>query len=68
MSERSEIWHGETWMNIFQGGMPRLCETITVWSEEGAMLMGHPVYSPLKKSISYIKNNISSNFNSTQSI
>ena len=32
-------------MNIFQGSIHRLSETITVWSVEGgAMLMGHPVF------------------------
>ena len=45
MSERSELWHRETEMNIFQGSMPRFSETIIVWSVEGggSLLMGHPV-------------------------
>ena len=44
MSERSEICHRETQMNIFQGSIYRLFETITVWAVEGgAILMDHPV-------------------------
>ena len=32
-------------MNIFQGSIHRLSETVIVWSVEGGcMLMGHPVH------------------------
>ena len=42
----SEIGHRETWMNIFQGSMRRLSETIIVWSVEGGYVNGTPCMLP----------------------
>ena len=45
MSQRSEILHRDTLINIFQRIIYRLHEAITVWAVEGggAILSDHPV-------------------------
>ena len=46
MLRRSEIWHRETWINIFEGSNLILVNIITVYSVEGEVgyiLMDHPL-------------------------
>ena len=60
MSQRSEIWHRETSINLFEGSIHRLFETITVWAVKGgAILMDCPVHKSINEnSTNYIGKNM----------